>query len=264
MLSDSFILKLVLAPLIISVATLVSRRWGSKIGGLMIGLPLTSAPVSIFFTLEQGRDFAARAAVGSLLGLIPVAFFCAGYAQASRRLPWYAAASLSISLYFVTIWGVSLANPGFWPAAILVPAALALGLWSLKSLDIREVPIPSPHWDLPLRMAMAAALLIFITTAADRLGPTWSGLLSPFPVMSFVMVTFAHRQAGAPAAWRFIEGVLTGLFGFYAFFLVVTLLIERVNPALAYSLATLTALGVNGVSLARVVWTGRSAHATGY
>ena len=87
MLSSNLFLKLILTPMIIATATLVTRRWGQQIGGLMIGLPLTSAPVSIFFAVEQSPAFAASAAKESILGLIPVAVFCTTYTLSSKRLP---------------------------------------------------------------------------------------------------------------------------------------------------------------------------------
>jgi hypothetical protein len=102
---------------------------------------------------------------------------------------------------------------------------------------------------LPLRMLIATTILIAITTAASLLGPKWSGLLSPFPVFTFVMVAFAHSQGGSAAAGRFIRGVVRGLFGYLAFFLVVSQLVTQGNLAVAYGLAAVVALGVNGLSL---------------
>ncbi len=45
------LLKLVLSPLLLLMATLAVRRWGAAVGGLLVGLPLTSGPVSIFLAL---------------------------------------------------------------------------------------------------------------------------------------------------------------------------------------------------------------------
>ena len=78
-------LKLTLTPILIAAATLASRRWGPAVGGCFLGLPLTSGPVSVFLALEQGGPFAARAARGSILGLIGVAAFYVAYARAGRR-----------------------------------------------------------------------------------------------------------------------------------------------------------------------------------
>ncbi len=247
--SNYFLLKLVLAPLIIATATLVARRWGQAIGGLMVGLPLTSGPVSVFFAVEQGRQFAASAALGSLLGLIPVAVFCTGYVRNARRFPWYLTAAFSIALYLVAVWGVSYFAPDLELTSFLVPSILGLALLFLGRLGPAAEPLPPPGWDLPLRMAIAAGLLVFITTAAGARGPKWSGLLSPFPIVTFVMATFSHYQSGASAASRLIRGVLVGLFAYTAFFLVVALLVNRTGLVLVYAVATATALGVESISL---------------
>jgi hypothetical protein len=171
LLSNDFILKLVLAPLIIAAATLVARCWGQNIGGLIVGLPLTSGPVSFFFAVEQSQKFAAAAAKGSLLGLIPVAVFCAGYVRNAKRFPWYLSAALSIGLYLATVWRISFAAPDIEIISILVPSVLCPALLFLGRLDSEKLHIASPGWDLPVRMVMAAALLLLITTSASSLGP---------------------------------------------------------------------------------------------
>ena len=55
-------LKLSLTPILILAASLASRRWGNAIAGWIVGLPLTSGPVSLFFTFSQGPRFAEQAA----------------------------------------------------------------------------------------------------------------------------------------------------------------------------------------------------------
>lgn len=255
---SNLIFKLILTPIIIAAATLVARRWGERIGGLFIGLPLTSAPVSVFFAVEQGQRFASNAAKSAILGLIPVAVFCTGYAQSARRLPWYWSAVIGISLYLVAVVGMSLITPDLGAEAVLIPAVLSLALFALGRLNLADRRLTPPWWDLPLRMFVATTMVVSITTAAGALGSTWAGLLSPFPVFTFVMATFSHSQGGPAAAGRTMRGVLTGLFAYTAFFVVVALLIERVSLVPVYSLATIVALAVNGVSLAVLVWRARS------
>jgi len=259
MLTSNFILKLILTPCIIAAATLVARRYGERIGGLMIGLPLTSGPVSIFFAVEQGPAFAASAAKGAMLGLIPVAVFCASYVQAARRLSWQLAAAVSVAAYALTVLMMSYLTLDLGVEVVAVSAALCLAFVLLGRARMPDQAIRSPWWDLPLRMVIATTLLITITTAASTLGSKWAGLLSPFPVFTFVMATFSHSQGGAAAVWRLIRGVLMGLFSYTAFFVVVILLIGHASLWLVYGLATFIALGVNGAALAVVVWRGRRA-----
>ncbi len=260
-----FLLKLILAPLIIATATLITRRWGQQIGGIIVGLPMTSAPVSVFFAVEQGRVFAAGAARGAMMGVIPVAVFCTTYVLAAQRVPrktgWYLSPLIGIVCYLAAVWPLSSITPSLTLIILIVPLALLIGLWVIGRDTSLADRFAAPWWDLPLRMAIATALLLAITGAAGALGPTWSGLLSPFPIFTFVMATFAHRMGGLPAAHHLIRGVLTGLFSYLTFFLVVALLIERAGPLATYPLATLAALGINTLSLARVIWKRRLAEA---
>ena len=58
--------KLIASPLLLLVAKQAARRWGESIGGLFLGLPLTSGPISLFLALEQGAPFARDATAESL------------------------------------------------------------------------------------------------------------------------------------------------------------------------------------------------------
>jgi len=262
MLTDNLILKLILTPCIIAAATLVARRYGERIGGLMIGLPLTSGPVSFFFAVEQGPAFAASAARNSMLGLIPVAVFCATYVQSARRLRWQWAATLGITAYSLTVIAMSFLSLNLGVEVLAVSAALCAGYVLIGRMKLEDHPLNPPWWDLPLRIVIATTLVVAITTAAGSLGATWAGLLSPFPVFTFVMATFSHSQGGAGAVWRLIRGVLSGLFSYTSFFIVVVLLVEHASLGLVYTLATLTALGVSGAELAIVLWRARRAQRT--
>src|SRR2546423_2106675 len=82
------LLKLLLTPLFILIVTLIGRRWGTLVSGLLVGLPLTSAPVALFLALEQGTTFASRAALGTMTGTISYAVFCLKKKRLSTRLPW--------------------------------------------------------------------------------------------------------------------------------------------------------------------------------
>jgi hypothetical protein len=257
--TSNFIIKLILTPLIIGGTTLISRRWGERISGLIIGLPLTSAPVSIFFALEQGQAFAAGAARGAILGLIAVSVFCTAYVLSARRLRWYLAAAFSVLAYTIAIFGLSYATPALRWEIFVIPAVLISALLVLGKVEDQTRPLHPPWWDLLLRMVIATTLLILITSGAGALGPTWGGLLSPFPIFTFVMATFAHSQGGPAAAGRMIRGVLLGLFSYLAFFIVVAILVEHLSLALVYTLAAAAALAVNSLSLVYTVLKSRSA-----
>src|SRR5215467_6802389 len=94
------VLKLILTPILIGLASLVSRRWGPTVSGWLIGLPLTSAPVVLFLALELGTTFASRVAQGVILGVLSQAVFCLTYAWLSLRVVWFICWLLGWSIFF--------------------------------------------------------------------------------------------------------------------------------------------------------------------
>ncbi len=79
------LLKLILTPLLLGGVTLAGRKFGPTVSGWLVGLPLTSGPVSFFLALEQGTVFAAHAAQGTLMGVISLSAFCVAYCWLSLR-----------------------------------------------------------------------------------------------------------------------------------------------------------------------------------
>jgi len=115
--TDTFVLKLVLTPLLIAAASLAGRRWGPAVGGWFVGLPLTSGPIALFLALDHGAGFAAAAAVGSLTGALAEAAFCLAYAAVARA-GWpraLAAATVTFAIAAALLQRASLA-----PAAAAV------------------------------------------------------------------------------------------------------------------------------------------------
>jgi hypothetical protein len=249
---EVLVLKLVVTPLLIAAATLVARRWGPGVGGWLAGFPLTSAPVSVFLALEQGPDFAARAAVGTLLGLTALAAFCLAYGRAARRVGWAGSAAVGLSVFGACLFVLS-AGPVSLPAAFaLVCVALGLVAALLPATTTGRSNVKAPAWDLPLRMAVATAVVLLLTAAARHLGPTLSGLLSPVPVFLLVLAVFAQRSQGPDASIRVLRGGVMGSFAFAVFFLVVGALLGRFGIGATYVPASLAALAVNGAILG--VW----------
>jgi hypothetical protein len=246
---EVFALKLVVTPLLIAAATLVARRWGPGVGGLLAGFPLTSAPVSVFLALEQGPAFAARAAVGTLLGLAACGIFCLAYGHAARRVGWLLSACFGLAVFGMCLALLSTV-PASLPAAFaLVCLTLGLVAASLSTTAGAVGGVKSPPWDLPLRMVVAPGVVLLLTAAASHLGPMMSGLLSPVPVFFLVMAVFAQRSQGPEASVRLLRGGVIGSFAFALFFLVVGALLGRLGMGATYAVASLGALAVNGAAL---------------
>ncbi|MBV8767074.1 MAG: hypothetical protein JOZ66_19395 [Hyphomicrobiales bacterium] len=245
---NTLALKLSVTPILIVAASLAGRRWGEAIGGWLVGLPLTSGPVAFFLTLDQGAGFAEQASAGSLAGTAAQACFALAYFQAAERASWPVAFSLGTVAYAfaaASLQALSLPHLALFFIALLT---LTLALRAMPPQPIRRVVALLPLWDLPARMAVATALVVAVTAGAATLGPRLSGLLATFPIFATVLTVFAHRVQGATAARQVLRGLLMGLYGFAAFFAVLSLLLSRASVPLAFLAAGAAAILIQGVS----------------
>ena len=243
------IFKLVATPLLIGALSLLGRRFGPTVGGLLVGLPLTSGPVAFFLAVDHGASFAASASLGIIAGAISTALFCLAYGHLAFRLPWPATLLLSWAAFLACtalLRGVTLPLlPTF--RAVVVAIILVLALLP-RGEETALIGKPA-WWDIPARMLIATLFVLALTEAAPALGPRLSGLLAPFPLFTTILAVFTHRSGGPHPAARLIRGVAIGLFAFVTFFLVVAALVTRSGIAVAFISATVVTLAMQGVAL---------------
>jgi hypothetical protein len=238
---ELLLLKLTIVPLFIGGVTLGSRRWGPRAAGLLTSLPVVAGPTLSFYAVEQGNMFAAGAARATLIGLVAVGVFCVAYAHMSRRSDWLASVLVGWLAWGVVTLAIYQVRLGLVASLFATVAGLLASRWFIAEpkLPPSTVRAPVPRWDVPLRMTVAAILVLLLTSLADRLGPHLSGVLTPFPVATAIVAGFTHAQLGADATAWFFRGFIPGLCGFALFcFLLAALL-----PVQPWPVAVAAALG---------------------
>ncbi|HEX6533105.1 MAG TPA: hypothetical protein VF041_00825 [Gemmatimonadaceae bacterium] len=246
--SWTFAVRLFVSPALIGLAIAVARRWGPEAGGWFAALPHTSGPVVLVLALEHGPTFAARACVGIVLAIAALAAYVLVYSRASRRLGWPGSAALACAAYLAALWPLGRVRGSLFVAFALACAAV-IGTRLLLGHDReRRPPTRPPAWDVPLRMGLAAALVWGLTRLSVVVGPRVSGFLAPFPVVTTILATFAHRHDGPAAARRFLRGLLSGLVSFAVFFLTAGLLLPSSGIAPAFLAATFATLAVHAAA----------------
>ena len=248
-----FYLKLIVTPLLMWAISLASRRWGGLLGGLLSGLPITSALVMTFLCLEQGPAFALGAVPGALGGLAAVQATYTFYLFATRRLGIGPAVLLGMLFYGVAAYAFT--HGGNLYLSIAVALVLIGVLIRASGREPRPDTLARPRqrfWEIPLRMVSATSLLMAITSLANWLGPAASGMLAPIPVIAWPLVVFAHVQNGRAGMAAMVRGNAIGAVGVIAFYLVLAGLLDAWGVAVAISLAMLCAV-VLTVGLAAVL-----------
>ncbi|MDR2308255.1 MAG: hypothetical protein LBE53_13825 [Paucimonas sp.] len=240
-----FYLKLLVTPLLMWAISLASRRWGGLLGGLLSGLPVTSALVMTFLCLEQGSAFALGAVPGALGGLAAVQATYAFYLLVTRHAGLAVAVPLALLFYGVAAYAFT-----HWGGLYLSIAVALLLIGLLIRASGRE-PTPDTlarprqrFWEIPLRMVSATSLLMATTGFASWLGPAASGMLAPIPVIAWPLVVFAHVQGGRAGMAVMVRGNAIGAVGVIAFYLTLAGLLEYLGLAITMTLAMALAVAL--------------------
>jgi hypothetical protein len=200
--------KVLISPLLLATATFVIHRWGGLVGGLLLGLPLVSGPVSAMLFAQYGSQFAVHAAYGTLLGFVAAGMFCTSYAVVAPRHAWWQSLVAAYATFFTVAGLLSLLHVALGWALVSVPVILVSLAFAIRVPEsAHDEPVPRKRI-LALRMALAGAMVVLITTCAGRLGP------------------------------------VLGSWGGAAFFSVVILLSGSAGPITTYSVATIAAVCV--------------------
>ena len=235
--STLLLLKLIIAPGLVLLGTLVGRRWGPRAGGFVAGFPNSAGPILFLIAIEQGVTFGSSTAASGLLGLIALAAFNPVYVWTAIKAPVWVSLLAGWAAFILVM--IILRN---WHPSLIVALLAALGSLNLARYSLPNLPLPDhtptpSRWDLPLRLVSAALIVLTVTGTAKLLGSSWSGMLSPFPVISSVLAAFSHASLGAAGAARTLKGVLLALNAVALFMTIVSYFLPEHGIVFSFSLA---------------------------
>ena len=235
------------AACLVAVSTMAARVWGHGVGGVVSAFPLIVGPVLLLAALREGAAFAASMAAATLLGLVALSGFALTYGRSARRCRW--PLSLALAWGAAAVLGMLAGRiggglPGALAAAIV---SLALAHAALPRRPEASVRAGRTGWELPARMALTALLIVGLTLAGERFGPTVAGILAALPTLASVLAVFTHARHGHGALVAMLRGMLGGLAAFVSFCALIALLIERAGVIPAFVVGTGAALLVQFV-----------------
>jgi hypothetical protein len=220
------ILKLTIVPLFIALITLVGRKWGSSVAGLMGAFPVVAGPIIIFIALEQGSEFAALTSISAISATACLLIFGLVYSWACIRLGWLLALLSALVAWFILALTLAMTKPSLGNALLIAICSLIITPFLLPHTEPTAPPKTKLH-DLPWRMLVGAILTLSVTALASALGEVWSGILAVFPVIGLVLAVFTHNTLGPTHVTQVYRGMVKGLYSFAAFFLTLTLLLPK-------------------------------------
>ncbi len=208
--------KIAITVTVVISLSLIAEYASPRVSGMLAGFPHGVAIVLFFIGLEQGRDFAAHAAVYTLAGLGANAAFALAYWKGLRRTGrhhrW-----LVPPLSFLAFLGPAALFAQF-SLNVFSGALLALSVIGLlaaatrRERNVKIVRETHVSWrETAVRAAAAAAIVVAITGAARLIGPDWAGLFSGFPIVTFPFLIIMHATHGREPAFTILKAYPVGL-----------------------------------------------------
>jgi hypothetical protein len=237
------LLELLLAPALVALATLAARRWNEGVGGLVSAFPAIVGPTLLIAADQHGAAFAARAATGTLLGLVGLSAFALAFGLLARGGAWPVALAGGWAAAAVTTALAAGTTPS-------LPVALAAAVGSLAvawaTLPATPILARAPEAGGVLaRMVVTLVLVAALSAAASRFGAFAGGVLAALPVLASVLAVATLRSRGPVAAIGLLRGMLAGMGSFVAFCAVIALL---GGVAAAFALALLAAVAAQALA----------------
>ncbi|MBW3568971.1 DUF3147 family protein [Candidatus Parcubacteria bacterium] len=202
MITQIFLLQVVLSffvgGLYIAGMVRISEKFGSKIGGLLIGLPAMVLVSLVFIAITQDKSalleaiqiMPATVAAGSIFLMVFILLFRYGplLAYLGAIFVWL---SLNLPLVFFEV------KEFFWALLIgIVLLIISMGYFH----RLPHMKLPSLHIknsELLLRFFFAGGLVALAVFMAEVANPLWGGLLASFPVAfssTVIIVTRTHGK----------------------------------------------------------------------
>ena len=201
----TFFYKLVLSFLVgsvwVTLSTLAAEKYGSKVGGLIGGLPSTVVVALLFIGLTQSSSAAASATT-----VVPLAqgingLFLVAYLYFVRRglwtglllalAVWATLAGLVLAFGLKNFW-ISLGGWLVLAVACILIVESAMNIPSRKGAKVRHT-----RGQVLVRALFGGTVIAFAVMMGKLGGPVFGGVFSTFPAMFLSTLVITYHDEGA-------------------------------------------------------------------
>jgi len=206
---DILLLKILLsffvAGIWITIATVISERFGSKVGGIMGNMPSNILVSLAFMAWTQTPEFAAEAAKMVPMGMAIDAIFLFVLVASMKK---YGDKAFALALFVWLLLAIPLGMSKYDDLIVgsIVFFIVTIGLFYIleKKLDIQSVTKKSGKKysakELATRMVFAGGVVAASITIAAFLGPVWGGIFSIFPAVMISTMYLLTKSQGVDFA----------------------------------------------------------------
>ncbi len=196
------LLSLFVGSLWVTLSTILAERFGSKIGGLIGGLPSTAIVAFFFIGLTQSPQIASRATTAFPLAYSITGLFLVLFAVFSKKgfilslfgslLIWFFLSALIIYLRINNFLASLLAYCIIFLISFHI-LEKKLKITSTKRIEIQYTPV-----QLLVRAIFSGIMIAFAVFMSKVGGPIFGGVFSAFPAVFISILVISYRSGGMP------------------------------------------------------------------
>ena len=201
---DIFLIKIILAFVIgavwITLATVIAEKFGTKIGGMVLGLPSTTAISLFFIAWTQSPSVAAEATT-----IIPIimginTLFILGYVFVSK-FNFPLSIIIAIAAWFIPSFFLLWMNFNDLAYSIAGCAIFLIGFYYImeKKLKITSKEKKSIEYTIPqlgFRALLSGGIITTAVLMAKIGGPMVGGVFTTFPAAFLSTIIITHLKYG--------------------------------------------------------------------
>jgi hypothetical protein len=232
----------------VALSTVAAEKYGSKIGGLIGGLPSTVFVALLFIGLTQSPLIASQATTvipisqgfNGLVLVVYMLFIERGLVAglASSLLAWACLASLLIASGIQSFW----ISVGGWGILVLI-CALAVERW-MHIPSQGKIAVRLTALQIAVRALFGGAMIALAVLVGRLGGPVYGGVFATFPAMFISTLIITYRAGGAGFSRAVAKSLLvSGMVNVALYAIAVRFLYVWVGLAYGTALALLFSLG---------------------
>ena len=252
---DDFLVKVLLSFIVggawIGATTVAAERFGTKVGGIVSGLPSTALVSLIFIGWSQGVEAAVQASVmvPAVMGLNTVFLLIYALllqkgntpATLSALMVWFLLATILVT---AKLSDIVVSTTIF---LTLASSSFILLEYGTKVESPRMRPLKHGLRQLFYRGLLAGSFVAF-AVCMSRIGGAWlGGLFSAFPAI-YLSIILIFGRAGNPSVGKAMsKSMIVGSGAICAFGIVVNLCLESLGLGLGIAFGYSCSLGVSTI-----------------
>ena len=217
---------MLIAPLVVAIATMIERRLGPSAGGWVAALPIGFTVAVVAVMLDSGGHAAAELALSAAAHVPEQLCFAVVFALVMTRRGLRDGFLAGAATYVATAFVLAPVPPG-----LLIAASLpAFHLAARAIEDGRPRPGSPPRRITTAMMCAGSAVVVALAVMTSRLvDPATAGAVAAFPTVTSTLVVAVAARDGARAGAHVCAGLTRSLPCYLTFCLVLVVAEPRVG-----------------------------------